>query len=130
LVQLIDSGIAPVVAPLTHDGKGQLLNTNADTVASAIASALAKEYHVRLYYIMDRKGVLSDPNDLNSVISELKVSNIPELHEKGIITDGMIPKLHNAQMALEAGAAAVYITNIKGMFQPELNGTTLSIDQV
>ncbi|MCB0503812.1 MAG: acetylglutamate kinase, partial [Bacteroidetes bacterium] len=83
----------PVIAPITHDGKGQLLNTNADTIANEIAVALAYEHSVDLYYLFDKKGVLVNKEDENSLISKIKISEINDLIDKGIIVDGMIPKI-------------------------------------
>ncbi|MCB0501649.1 MAG: acetylglutamate kinase [Bacteroidetes bacterium] len=102
----------PVVAPITHDGKGQLLNTNADTIANEIAVALAHEHSVDLYYLFDKKGVLADKENEQSVINEIKIAEINDLIDKGIIVDGMIPKIQNAKAALENGVAKIILTNI------------------
>ncbi|MCP4123772.1 MAG: acetylglutamate kinase [Bacteroidetes bacterium] len=125
LTKLIQDDISPVIAPITHDGKGQLLNTNADTIATALASALADTYTVHLYYIMDRKGVLSDPNDLESVIPELKLNDIDAMRKDGIIVKGMIPKLHNAESALKSGVGSVFLTDVEGMSSMGKSGTSI-----
>ena len=110
LADLISKGVVPVLAPLTHDKEGNLLNTNADTIASDAAKALAEHFEVTLMYCFEKKGVLTDENDDESVISNLT----PELFEKyvaeGVINGGMIPKLENSFEALNAGVRAVIIT--------------------
>ncbi|MDP5170461.1 MAG: acetylglutamate kinase [Bacteroidia bacterium] len=109
LLALIREGILPVMAPLTHDGLGHLLNTNADTIASSVACALAADGPVRLVYSFEKPGVLSDPNDDFSVIP-LITPSIYEAHKSaGIVSGGMIPKLDNAFDALQAGVEEVII---------------------
>ena len=107
---LIDKGVTLVVAPLTHDGNGNILNTNADTIASTVAKALAKKYEVTLIYSFEKKGVLSNPDDDNSVIP-LITREIFKMYEKnGIISGGMKPKVENALSAVESGVNRVVIT--------------------
>jgi len=110
LADLIAKGIVPVLAPLTHDKEGNLLNTNADTIAGEAAKALAKHFDVTLVYCFEKKGVLMDENDDESVIPELT----PILYNKyvadGVISGGMIPKLDNSFEALNAGVKQVVIT--------------------
>ena len=107
---LIDNGITLVVAPLTHDGNGNILNTNADTIASTVAKALAKKYEVTLIYSFEKKGVLSNPDDDESVIP-LITREIFKMYEKnGIISGGMKPKVENALSAVESGVSRVVIT--------------------
>lgn len=101
-----------VIAPITHDGKGQLLNTNADTIANEIAVALAHEHSVDLYYLFDKKGVLVNKEDENSLISKIKIAEIKNLIDQGIIVDGMIPKIQNAKAAVENGVVKIILTNI------------------
>ena len=125
LVDLIGKGVVPVLAPLTHDKKGNLLNTNADTIAGEAAKAFAKYFEVTLMYCFEKKGVLTDENDDESVISKLT----PELFEKyvaeGFINGGMIPKLENSFEALKAGVKQVIITKAD---QIQIgNGTKISI---
>lgn len=124
---LIGSGLTPVIAPITHDGQGQLLNTNADTMAAETAAALAGEYRIRLCFLLDRPGVLADPGNPDSVIRRLTVGEIGDLHQRGVIADGMVPKLRNATRALEAGAEAVWLTDIYGLEDPAGRGTTLTL---
>lgn len=109
LVPLLQAGLTPVFCALTHDGKGQLLNTNADTVAAEIARALSSGYHTRLFYCFDKNGVLSDIGDPNSTIRRMDRSTFRNLQEEGIIAEGMMPKLHNAFHALEGGVKEVRI---------------------
>lgn len=110
LAGLLRIGAVPVIAPLTHDGKGHLLNTNADTMAGETAKALASVFNVRLVYCFEKPGVLRDENDDASVISVITPSVYRELKEAKIVTGGMIPKLDNAFEAVEAGVERVVIT--------------------
>ncbi len=108
---LLQNGITPVVAPLTHDGNGQLLNTNADTMASAIAVAMVGLFAVSLVFCFEKPGVLSDPDDDNTVIQELTPASYKSLKEIGIIHSGMIPKIDNSFDALNKGVKQVIITS-------------------
>ena len=99
----------PVFCAITHDGEGQLLNTNADTIASALAVALSKHYDVQLHYCFEKKGVLRDVNDDNSVIQTITKAQYNELKSHGIIFKGMIPKMDNAFEAIENGVNSVII---------------------
>jgi len=107
--QLLEIGLTPVVAPLTHDGKGSILNTNADTMAQEIAKALGKVYKVSLIYSFEKPGVLLDVNDDNSVINKLNPTSYQQLKSEQKIFAGMIPKLDNAFSALNAGVTKVII---------------------
>lgn len=109
LDNLLQNGQIPVFSAITHDGGGQLLNTNADTIASALAVAMAAAYRVSLVYCFEKRGVLLDVADDHSVIPEIRKPDFARLKEEGIIADGMIPKLHNAFEAISAGVDAVYI---------------------
>ena len=109
LQSLIENNICPIVAPITHDGKGQLLNTNADTIAQEIAKALSKIYHVTLIYSFEKAGVLLDTEKEDSVIPVLTPSKYEELKSTGKIFAGMIPKLDNAFAALKQGVKKVII---------------------
>lgn len=112
---LIDAGAVPVLCPITHDGMGQLLNTNADTIASCLAASLASKYDVTLTYCFEKNGVLSDPDDDSSVIPEIRKEYYQELLEKEIVSGGMIPKLDNAFAAIDAGVNKVVITNAENL---------------
>lgn len=110
LGDLIARGVVPVMAPLTHDGAGNLLNTNADTIASETARALATRFDVTLIYCFEKKGVLRDPDDEDSVIPSLNRRSFEALTADGTIAGGMIPKIENALAAIEAGVKRVIIT--------------------
>ncbi|WP_026897241.1 acetylglutamate kinase [Daejeonella oryzae] len=109
LKKLLETGFIPVFSAITHDGNGQLLNTNADTIASAIAVALSPYYGTSLVYCFDKKGVLENIENEDSVIREIRSSDFESLKEKKIIADGMIPKLHNAFQSINNGVREVYI---------------------
>ena len=110
LADLIGKGVVPVLAPLTHDGKGNLLNTNADTIAGEAAKALAKHFEVTLVFCFEKKGVLRDENDDDSVIEQITKSDFEKYVADGTIQGGMIPKLENAFAAIDAGVKQVVIT--------------------
>ena len=105
----LENGLTPVFCALTHDGKGQLLNTNADTIASYLAKILCRNYQVNLVYCLDRPGVLLNPEDHTNVVKELNPSYYQDLISKGIIVEGMIPKLDNAFSALRLGVQEIYL---------------------
>ena len=109
ITAFLQAGLSLVVAPITHDGAGQLLNTNADTMAQAIATALSSKYEVSLVYSFERKGVLSSIADANSVIPIINPQNYAALKESGQVNEGMIPKLDNAFEALHKGVSRVII---------------------
>ena len=110
LRMLVESGVTPVMAPLTHDGKGTMLNTNADTIAGETAKALAAHYDVTLNFCFEKKGVLADPDDDNSVIAEITRPDFERYVADGTVAGGMIPKLENAFGAIDAGVERVIIT--------------------
>jgi len=123
LIQLLESGAVPVIAPLTHDGEGHILNTNADTIAASVACALAEHYDVTLTYCFEKAGVLRDADDDNSVIPSINEDQFQKLASEGIVSGGMIPKLENAFQAIHQGVRQVVIThsdNIDGS-----RGTTI-----
>ncbi|GAL83943.1 acetylglutamate kinase [Sporocytophaga myxococcoides] len=129
LATLISSGLTPVIAPLTHDGKGNMLNTNADTVASTLAVALSKSFDVSLVYCFELKGVLQDINDKNSVISSIDTEKYGQLKQDGVIAKGMIPKMDNSFDAIKAGVKSVIICHADDIVsivnQSEQAGTVL-----
>ena len=110
LARLIEAGITPVMAPLTHDGQGCILNTNADTIASETAKALAPYYDVTLIFSFEKKGVLRNPDDDNSVIPTINREDFEKYKSDGTISGGMLPKIENALSAIDAGVARVIIT--------------------
>ncbi|MDD7304437.1 MAG: acetylglutamate kinase [Bacteroidaceae bacterium] len=111
LSTLIQRGIVPVMAPLSHDGQGHLLNTNADTIASAVALALVPYFDVTLTFAFEKNGVLLDAEDDDSVIPHLDAGLYARLKADGCITDGMLPKLDNAFASLQKGVKKVLITS-------------------
>lgn len=113
LSQCIAQGITPVISAITHDGNGTLLNTNADTLASAIAIAMGEQFDTSLSYCFEKKGVLADPEDDNSLLPKMNRRDYQNLASKGIISKGMIPKLDNAFGALEKGVASVNICHAR-----------------
>jgi len=122
--ELLGNGAVPVIAPITHDGKGSLLNTNADTIASELATSLCSRYELRLIFCFEKAGVLTNEADENSVIPEINPTLFEELKLQGVITGGMIPKLENGFNALRSGVSAVVITNAQGI-SGGLRGTRL-----
>jgi acetylglutamate kinase len=110
---LIMSGFVPIFTAMTHDKSGQLLNTNADTIASALAVGFTGEYQVDLYFCFEKPGVLKDQNDDNSLISKIHEGNYDKLRREGIINAGMLPKVDNAFDAINAGVNRVHICHYK-----------------
>lgn len=110
LAGLIRSGVIPIMAPLTHNGEGDLLNTNADTIAGETAKGLAALFDVTLIYCFEHAGVLSDPNREDSVIGHIDPKIFDELVQNGTVSGGMIPKLENCLSAVRAGVSRVIIT--------------------
>ena len=110
LGRLVEADIIPVMAPLTHDGKGHILNTNADTIASETAKALAGLYDVTLIFSFERKGVLRNPDDDDSVIPVITHASFDQYKADGTISGGMLPKIENALSAVDAGVSRVIIT--------------------
>lgn len=110
LSHLIEAGVTPVMAPLTHDGQGNILNTNADTIASETAKALANNYDVTLIFSFEKKGVLSRPDDDESVIPVITHEDFERYKADGTISGGMLPKIENALKAVDAGVGKVIIT--------------------
>jgi acetylglutamate kinase len=110
IAHFIDKNLVPVIAPLTHDGAGNILNTNADTMASETAKALASLYDVTLIYSFEKKGVLSNPDDDDSVIPVITHEDFERYRADGTISGGMLPKIENALAAVDAGVGRVIIT--------------------
>lgn len=110
LQSLIEQGVTPVMAPLTHDGQGHMLNTNADTIASETAKALAPFYDVTLIFSFEKPGVLRDPEDERSLIEEITREDFQRYVADGTVSGGMIPKIENALAAVDAGVKQVNIT--------------------
>lgn len=115
---LIESGCCPVVAPLTHDGCGHMLNTNADTMAGEMAKAMAAHYDVTLMFCFEKPGVLADENDDSSLIPTITPAVLDDLKCRGVVSGGMIPKLDNAIACVSAGVESVVITQADRIADP------------
>lgn len=113
----LENNIVPVMAPLTHDGEGQMLNTNADTIASALAVALSKQYDVRLIYCFEKKGVLENIEDETSVISLINKKKYQQLLNDKKLADGILPKIENAFAAINSGVQEVLIGDAEDLLQ-------------
>ncbi len=127
--KLMEAGFTPVFSAITHDGEGQLLNTNADTIASALAVSLSGLFETTLIYCFEKKGVLMDINDDDSIIRDMDPVRYEELKKKQIIHSGMLPKLDNAFTAIACGVKAVIIgrsDDLGELKQSKQFGTRLS----
>jgi acetylglutamate kinase len=127
LNELLNTGAIPVIAPITHDGHGQLLNTNADTIASEVAVAMCFDYDVRLIFCFEKSGVLLKEDDENSKINEITPELFEQLKKNGVVSGGMIPKLSDGFAALRRGVGVVVITNPSGISEG-LRGTRLVLE--
>jgi len=127
LTKILDQNIVPVFCAITHDGNGQLLNTNADTIASELGSALSEIYTVKLIYCFEKQGVLINSNDDDSVIPAITRFKYRDLLEIGAIHSGMIPKLDNCFLALSKGVDRVIIGNPAVLEDPDTRCTTISL---
>ena len=114
---LLTSNLTPIFAPLTHDGNGQILNTNADTIASALAVALSEIYNVRLIYCFEKKGVLENVADENSVIKLITKEKYHQLKRDNKLFDGILPKIDNAFAAIDNGVSEVLIGDANDLLQ-------------
>lgn len=127
IATFIEGGMTPVFCAITHDGNGQLLNTNADTIASTIAVGMSEKYEVSLIYTFEKNGVLTSVDDDNSVITDIDSSKYEQLKEDGIIADGMLPKMENCFSALSKGVSKVIIGNPTVIKNKEQLFTTLTL---
>lgn len=125
--KLIEADFTPVFCAITHDGNGQLLNTNADTVTAEIAIGMSQLYETSIYYCFELNGVLKDINDKNSVIKHIDSKIYKELLEQGIIADGMLPKLENCFDALNNGVSNINMGNTSMLTQADTNFTTITL---
>ena len=122
---LLNNEVTLVFCAITHDGKGQLFNTNADTIASELAIGFANQYKTELYYCFEKKGVLQDLNNDNSVIENINTKSYKKFIDEGIIADGMLPKLNNCFHAIENKVSKVCIGNPTMLFQTNSKFTTI-----
>jgi acetylglutamate kinase len=119
----LENNLTPIFAPLTYDKEGNILNTNADTQASSVAVAMANDFEVNLIYCFEKKGVLFDPDDNDSVIPKLTPELYAEYKASGVINAGMIPKIDNAFVALQRGVTKVIICHADELKQAVAEGT-------
>lgn len=115
IVELLENASIPVFCAITHDGEGSLLNTNADTIAYTVASALSDIYKTTLYYCFEKEGVLMDLNNPESLIETIDIDEYTKLIQQGVIADGMIPKLFNSFNAISQGVSEVIILHAKNL---------------
>ena len=125
--KLIQADFTPVFCAITHNGKGQLLNTNADTITSQVAVGMSSIYETSIYYCFELNGVLEDINDKNSVIRHIDLNTYIGLLEQGIIADGMLPKLENCFDALKNGVKNINMGNTSMLTQANDNFTTITL---
>ena len=125
--KLIIADFTPVFCAITHDGNGQLLNTNADTITSKIAVGMSEIYDTSIYYCFEFNGVLEDFNDKESIIKKINSENYQKLLKEGIISDGMIPKLDNCFDALNSGVQKVHIGNTSMLTKENNIFTTITL---
>lgn len=126
LADLIAKGVVPVVSPIGHDAHGTLLNTNADTIAAEVAKALAAAFDVTLVFCFEKRGVLRDAGDDDSVIPLITQDKFPALVAEGVVSGGMLPKLENAFSAIHDGVHEVIITQAEAIDNPNA-GTRLRL---
>ena len=124
---LIKANFTPVFCAITHDGNGQLLNTNADTIATQVAIGMSKKYETTIYYCFELNGVLRNINDQNSVVKHLNINTYKKLLKDRIIADGMLPKLENCFDALKNGVTKVNMGNTNMFTKENDNFTSITI---
>jgi len=127
LSHFLTLGLTPVFCAMTHDGKGQLLNTNADTIAAELAIGMSELYETTLYYCFEKKGVLLDVNDSNSVVQHIDTETYQSLLKKNIIADGMLPKMTNCFHALNHKVEKVCIGDVSMLAKTDAIFTTLTL---
>ncbi len=127
IATFIEGGMTPVFCAITHDTQGQLLNTNADTIASTIAVGMSEKYDVSLVYTFEKNGVLTSVEDDNSVITAINAEKYEALKSEGVIADGMLPKMENCFNALQNGVSEVLIGNPTIIVKKEQLFTTLTL---
>lgn len=127
LKDLISGGKTPVFCAITHNGEGQLLNTNADTLASAITTAMSTVYNSQLFYCFTKAGVLENVNDADSLVERLDKGKYQQMKQDKLIIDGMIPKLDTAFEALENGVLQVHLGTVEIMSNQAIKHTTLCL---
>lgn len=124
---LINNEVTPVFCAITHDANGQLLNTNADTIAAELAIGLSADFNTELYYCFEKPGVLSDVTDDTSVIEQITLETYVQLKTNGVIFEGMLPKLDNCFHALKNNVQKVHIGNTTMVFNSKNKHTSLQL---
>lgn len=124
IINFLENILTPIVSPITHDGRGQLLNTNADTIARTLAVSLAQNFEVTLKFCFEKNGVLLDPSDDASVLPSLDFEAYEHHKARGVISEGMLPKLDNAFAAKNGGVRDVWVCGVEGIF--EQKGTQIN----
>jgi acetylglutamate kinase len=128
ILNLLENQLTPIIAPICADNKGNLLNTNADTIASSIAIAMSKHTKIKLFYCFEKKGLLTDIQDNQTCIKEINIQQIQKLIDNQIITDGMIPKVHNIEQAIKSGVQEVTLCHAEDLlniiYKNSIFGTT------
>jgi acetylglutamate kinase len=126
IISLLENKFVPVFAPITHDNHGQLLNTNADTIASSLAISMANDFKVNLIFCFEKRGVLMNNEDSDSFLNGIDENTFRNYKTQGIIHSGMIPKLENAFSALKQGVSKINICG-PGAFSPDkfIGGTNV-----
>lgn len=125
IASLLEQNIIPVFSAISSTREGELLNTNGDSVAAEIAKAMSSHYDTALYYCFEKKGVLANAMDNDSVIEEIDNKKYRELLEDKIISDGMLPKLHNCFQALENGVSKIFLGDFQ-LLQPKVKHTKIT----
>ncbi|MBI5915498.1 MAG: acetylglutamate kinase [Bacteroidetes bacterium] len=115
IISFLENNLIPVFSPITHDGNGQLLNTNADTIARMLAVSLSKNFEVKLLFCFEKNGVLLDPTDDDSVLPSLDTETYEQYRASGVISEGMVPKLDNAFAAKNGGVEEVWVCGVEGI---------------
>ena len=123
LERLLEAGLTPVFPAIMHDGRGTLLNCNADGVATALATALARRMPTDLVFCFEKRGVLRNPDDEGSVIPEITADDFAALRAEGVVSKGMLPKIEQALKAVEAGVRSVVIRSADHLDEP--SGTVI-----
>ncbi len=117
IINFLENNLTPIVSPITHDGSGQLLNTNADTIARMLAVSLAQNFKVTLKFCFEKNGVILDPTDDASVLPSLDFETYEQHQKTGVISEGMLPKLDNAFAAKNGGVREVWVCGVEGIFE-------------
>ena len=128
IISLLQSGITPVFCSVTHNGQGQLLNTNADTITAAIGASLSSNFHTSIWMCFEKRGLLIDMNDDSTLIPEVNSESYRSLCDQGFISNGMRPKLDNAFYALKHGVKDVNICHYSSIHSiPQNSGTRICL---